>query len=142
MLYEVPAAAGGDYYTVRPLGVDGVEEGRRIGAWGLVVADVSGHGPASAVVMAMLQSILMAMPVEHQMDPGAACSYLNRHLCSKRIEGTFATAVIAGYHPRHGHAPLRPGRPPAADGPPAGSGGRGRTRRSSASKGRPARRWA
>ena len=102
VLYQTPAAAGGDYYTVRPLGVDGVEEGRAVGAWGLVIADVSGHGPAAAVVMAMLQSILMAMPVEHQMDPGAACGYLNRHLCSKRIEGTFATAVIAGYHPASG----------------------------------------
>ncbi len=102
VLYQTPAAAGGDFYTVRPLGVDGVDEGTAIGAWGLVVADVSGHGPASAVVMAMLQSILMAMPVAHQSDPGAVCSYLNKHLCSKRIEGTFATAVVAGYNPDTG----------------------------------------
>ena len=100
--YHTPAAAGGDFYTVRPLGLDGVEEGEATGGWGLVIADVSGHGPAAAVVMAMLQSILMAMPVEHQSDPGAVLAYLNRHLCAKRIEATFATAVVAGYRPDTG----------------------------------------
>lgn len=102
VLYQTPDVAGGDYYTIRPLGVDGVEEGRPIGAWGLVIADVSGHGPAAAVVMAMFQSILMAMPVEHQSDPGSVCAYLNRHLCSKRIESTFVTAIVAGYNPDTG----------------------------------------
>ncbi|BAM02302.1 PP2C family protein-serine/threonine phosphatase [Phycisphaera mikurensis] len=102
VMYQTPAAAGGDFYTVRGLGVDGLDRGRAIGAWGLVVADVSGHGPAAAVVMAMFQSILMAMPVEHQATAGTACAFLNEHLCSKRIEGIFVTALVAGYNPDTG----------------------------------------
>ena len=102
VLYQTPAAAGGDFYTIRPLGVDGLDEGQASGAWGLLVADVAGHGPAAAVVMAMLQSILMAMPVGHQADAGSVCAFLNKHLCSKRIEGAFVTAVVAGYRPDTG----------------------------------------
>ncbi len=41
------------------LGLDGTHEERQ-GPWGIMIADASGHGPAAAVVVAMLHAILHA----------------------------------------------------------------------------------
>ena len=111
--YETFDQAGGDYYNVHPLGVDGLAEGEHDGRWGLMIADVSGHGVAASVVMAMLQAILMTLPVEIAGRPGEVFNYLNRHLCAKRIEQTFVTACAMSYDPstrklrysRAGHPP-------------------------------------
>ena len=111
--YEAYDFAGGDYYNLHPLGVDGLGEGGADGRWGLMVADVSGHGVAAAVVMAMLQAVLMTLPMACQGDPGAVWGYLNRHLCAKRIRQTFVTGVVLGFNPqtrlltysRAGHPP-------------------------------------
>jgi sigma-B regulation protein RsbU (phosphoserine phosphatase) len=47
--YLTSERAGGDYYDFFPF-----PDGR----WGVLIADVSGHGPAAATVMAMLRAIL------------------------------------------------------------------------------------
>ena len=112
--YEAHDFAGGDYYNLQPLGVDGLGRGGADGRWGLMVADVSGHGVAAAVVMAMLQAVLMTLPVSHQGDPGAVCGYLNRHLCAKRIRGTFVTGLVMGFDPHTRRLTYsRAGHPPA-----------------------------
>ncbi len=111
--YDTFDQAGGDYYNVHPLGISGLLEGEHDGRWGMMVADVSGHGPAAAVVMAMLQAILMCLPVENQ-DSATVCEFLNRHLCTKRIDQTFVTAFVIGYDPQDGRLwYARAGHPPA-----------------------------
>ena len=47
--YRPAKRAGGDYFDVFP-----VPEGQ----WGVLIADISGHGAAAAVVMAMTHAIL------------------------------------------------------------------------------------
>lgn len=90
--YETAARAGGDYYDLFDLG-----DGR----WGVVIADVSGHGTPAAVVMAMLRTMLHARCVEcttaSEMLAGA-----NRRLCdqSNRYDGTFVTAFYGIIDPR------------------------------------------
>lgn len=97
--YETFDTAGGDYYDFLPLGRTADGTGDPDAPWCLLVADASGHGPAAAVVMAMLHAILHAYP---QIPPGPAdvLRHLNSHLCDKRIEGTFVTAFLAIYDPR------------------------------------------
>ena len=111
--YETFDQAGGDYYDFQPLGDRG--DGRDPdpnGPWGILIADASGHGPAAAVVMAMLHAILHAYP--HRPDSAAeVLSHANRHLASKQIESSFVTAFFALYDPptrrltyaRAGHNP-------------------------------------
>jgi sigma-B regulation protein RsbU (phosphoserine phosphatase) len=115
--YDAVDAAGGDLYDFVPLGrrpgharaeMDGREDPR----WAILIGDVSGHGPAAAVIMAMLHSILHAYP-SHPQGPAEVMTHLNRHLCSKRVGRTFATALLAFYDPpsrtfgycRAGHHP-------------------------------------
>lgn len=112
--YQTFDQAGGDYYDFRPLGraADGTgpEAG---GPWALLVGDASGHGPAAAVVMAMLHAILRAYPKQRPQRPGEMLRHANEHLASKRIENSFVTAFLAVYDPadrrlcyaRAGHEP-------------------------------------
>ncbi len=122
--YETFDLAGGDYYDFIPLPAkhDNSEAGKTsdsatdvietTGSWIMVVADVSGHGPAAAVIMAMLHAILHAFPHPPE-GPGEVLEHLNRHLCAKRIESSFVTAFLAIYEPvsrrftyaRAGHNP-------------------------------------
>jgi sigma-B regulation protein RsbU (phosphoserine phosphatase) len=81
--------AGGDYYDVLPM---------PDGQWGLLMADVSGHGVAAAVVMAMLHTLLHAFPGP-AMPPSRVFAHVNRHLLSVAPEGMFATAFYGVYDP-------------------------------------------
>ncbi len=115
--YKVFDQAGGDMYALRPLRLldpDAVGDGPGVpdGPWRILVADVSGHGPAAAVVMAMMRSIIDAYPGE-PAGPAEVMHFANRHLCAKRIESRFVTAFFAIYDPitrsftytRAGHNP-------------------------------------
>ena len=113
--YATSRYAGGDYYDVIPLPDD---------RWGILMADVSGHGTRSAVVMAMTSAIFHAYPCP-PTDPADLLCFLNRNL--RRIsKGSFVTAIYAIYHPetrtlhmaRAGHEPpllYRPGQPTAEE---------------------------
>lgn len=90
--YLTSNESGGDYYDFFAL-----PDGR----WGLVIADVSGHGAAAATVMAMLHAILHAYE-EDPFTPDAVMNYANARLSASRIESIFVTAFFAVYCPRTG----------------------------------------
>ncbi|GAB4192173.1 MAG: hypothetical protein Kow00105_06220 [Phycisphaeraceae bacterium] len=121
--YHTFDQAGGDFYTFHPLGT-GLQ--RTVehpdGRWAIVIGDVSGHGPAAAVVMAMVESMLASYPMTPDTT-GQVLDYLNRHLCAKRIYDTFVTAFHALYDPRSRTLTYsRAGHPPPLWRKPGGNG--------------------
>ncbi len=103
--YLTSEQAGGDYYDFFELPGD---------RWGILIADVAGHGPGAATVMAMLHAILHA---HGGIDDGPArvLDYANTRLCAAQMERSFVTAIFAVYDPsaltltyaRAGHPPPR-----------------------------------
>ncbi len=89
--YQTSQRAGGDYYDFFPL---------PDGKWGILIADVSGHGPSAAVVMAITHSIAHLYP-NQSSDPADLLSFVNRHLCDHYMEGieAFVTAFYGIYDP-------------------------------------------
>ncbi|MGA2498555.1 MAG: PP2C family protein-serine/threonine phosphatase [Tepidisphaeraceae bacterium] len=111
--YDPVTNAGGDFYDLIPLGRrPGHPECEGDQRWAILIGDVSGHGPAAAVVMAMLHAIVYAYP-HSPTDPAHVLAYANRHLWNKRMKGAFVTALLAFYDPasrkliycRAGHPP-------------------------------------
>lgn len=87
--YLTSLQAGGDYYDFFPL-----DDGR----WGMIVADVSGHGAGAATVVAMLSSMIHAYPERHR-GPGALLTHLNQQLAAKNISSSFVTAFMGVWAP-------------------------------------------
>jgi sigma-B regulation protein RsbU (phosphoserine phosphatase) len=104
--YCTSARAGGDYYDFFPLDH---------GAWGMFIADVSGHGTPAAVLMAITHAIAHSQPGTHA-PPAMLLEYLNNSLTRSYTRGgTFVTAFYAVLDPaartltysRAGHNPPR-----------------------------------
>ncbi|MEL7471812.1 MAG: PP2C family protein-serine/threonine phosphatase [Planctomycetota bacterium] len=89
--YLTSEHAGGDYYDFFEL-----SEGK----WGVVIADVSGHGAAAATIMAILHTLLHGEA--HDADPTRIMSYANRRLMQAGIEGHFVTVFYGVYEPETG----------------------------------------
>lgn len=89
--YGTSRWAGGDYYDFFPL-----SDGR----YGILVADVSGHGTPAAVVMAITHSIAHAYPGPPH-PPGNLLEYVNERLTAAYTGqlGTFVTAFYGLYDP-------------------------------------------
>ncbi|MBA3312402.1 MAG: PP2C family protein-serine/threonine phosphatase [Planctomycetota bacterium] len=89
--YRTSHRAGGDYYDFFPL---------RNGGWGILIADVSGHGTPAAVVMAITHSIAHLYP-DSSIDPGKMLEFVNRHLVARYTGelGAFVTAFYGVYDP-------------------------------------------
>jgi serine phosphatase RsbU (regulator of sigma subunit) len=83
--YETSRHAGGDYYDVLTLGPD---------RFGIMVADVSGHGAPAAIVMAMIRAVLHTYPGVAD-DPPAVLHHINRHFRYLWDTAMYATAVYA-----------------------------------------------
>jgi sigma-B regulation protein RsbU (phosphoserine phosphatase) len=83
--YRTSLYAGGDYYDVLRL---------PDGQFGVIVADVSGHGAPAAIVMAMLRAAVHAFP-GFACDPAEMVRYLNRHFEFMWESPMFATALCA-----------------------------------------------
>lgn len=96
--YETFDQAGGDFYLFHEMGRSAHAVSRPDGRWAVLVGDVSGHGPAAAVVMAMVQALFFSY-ADPSRDEHGFFEYLNSHLCAKRIDNTFVTAVAAVYDP-------------------------------------------
>jgi sigma-B regulation protein RsbU (phosphoserine phosphatase) len=88
--YLTADEAGGDYYDFFRL------EG---GKWGVIVADVSGHGVGAGTIMAMTHASLYATDRSLLLEPNLALEHLNANLVHKQLEGQFVTAFYGVYDP-------------------------------------------
>lgn len=89
--YETFGQVGGDVYDLVPLH-------REHHPWCIFIGDASGHGPAAAVVAAMVHAIVNDC-ADDSPNPADLFQTLNRRLCQKRIEGSFFTAFMGFYDP-------------------------------------------
>jgi sigma-B regulation protein RsbU (phosphoserine phosphatase) len=89
--YQTSQWAGGDYYDFFPL-----PDGR----WGLLIADVSGHGTPAAVLMAITHSLAHGHP-GHPDPPAVLLGHVNRRLAARYTADneTFVTAFYGIYDP-------------------------------------------
>ncbi|MDR3700700.1 MAG: SpoIIE family protein phosphatase [Candidatus Sulfopaludibacter sp.] len=74
---------GGDFFEMIPLAS---------GAFGIALGDVSGKGPAAALLAAMIQGMLAA-EAENEARPSAVVGKLNRSLARRKFDARFATLV-------------------------------------------------
>jgi phosphoserine phosphatase RsbU/P len=85
--YQTSRYVGGDYYDVVPLPG---------GQCGVMIADVSGHGATSAIIMAMIRAAFHAFPLP-PVDPPVLLHYLNdqfRFLWGSSLLATAFYAVL------------------------------------------------
>ncbi len=90
--YQTSQRAGGDYYDFFPL-----PDGR----FGILIADVSGHGTPAAVMMAVTHSIAHMYPGTSSA-PSDMLNFVGRHLARRYTQNveSFVTAFYAIYDPR------------------------------------------
>ncbi len=82
--YEAASSLGGDFYDILDYG-----EGRI----GLVMADVSGHGPSAALIVSMVKAILHSL-TGPQISPRDALERLNLSLLRMIPEERFVTIFL------------------------------------------------
>jgi len=101
--YQPAAIAAGDYYDLMVLN-DAVPASfiaeRGHDAWGAIVADVSGHGPAAAMEAVQFDAILRTYQGDEPPEgPAGALTYANRYFFSRRPRRHFLTVFAGRYRP-------------------------------------------
>jgi sigma-B regulation protein RsbU (phosphoserine phosphatase) len=88
--YQTSRRAGGDYYDFFPL---------PNGQWGILIADVSGHGTPAAVLMAITHSIAHTS-TDPKTPPSRLLAFVNDRLAAGYTgNGNFITAFYGIYDP-------------------------------------------
>jgi phosphoserine phosphatase RsbU/P len=105
--YQTSQRAGGDYYDLFDCGD---------GCWGMLIADVSGHGAPAAVIMAVTHAIAHLHPGQG-IGAGELLEFINATLAKRYTveNGSFVTAFYGNYdsktrklrYARAGHNPPR-----------------------------------
>ncbi|MEO0630362.1 MAG: PP2C family protein-serine/threonine phosphatase, partial [Planctomycetota bacterium] len=97
--YEPSEAAGGDYYDHRsfpnPAGGEDL--------LGVVIADVSGHGPVAAVTMAVFRTAMLATRL-YTTEPTRTVPDVNAMVFDSVEPGTFVSAFLVTFEPATGLA--------------------------------------
>jgi sigma-B regulation protein RsbU (phosphoserine phosphatase) len=83
--YQTSRHAGGDYYDVLRLGAE---------CFGVLVADVSGHGAPAAIIMAMIRAVVHAYPGVPD-NPPELLHFINRQFKFLWDTPMYATALYA-----------------------------------------------
>lgn len=86
--YQPCAMAGGDYFDIVPLAG---------GVWGLIVADVAGHGASAAVIMAVMRTLVHAhLPHTRYLPSCEFLEFMNRQMTGVYLrDGRFVTVWCA-----------------------------------------------
>lgn len=105
--YEPSAVAGGDYYDLMRLShrVDDYPA-HLPDAFGLMLADVSGHGAGAAMEAVQFDAILRTYKGTEGAGPAGAMTYANRHFFSRKARPHFMTALGFLHSPHTGEVRL------------------------------------
>ncbi len=96
--FKVYKEAGGDYFDVMSLSKDKRENESH--KFGVMIADVTGHGPSAAVEAAMFDAILRTyQPAGNSGNPAQVIEYVNTHFFTRKNRGKFVTAIAMSYDP-------------------------------------------
>ena len=90
--YQPSAHAGGDYFDIVPLAG---------GNWGLIMADVAGHGASAAVIMAVMRTLVHAhLPTNRYLPSCEFLEFMNRQMTGTYVrDGRFVTVWCAVLDP-------------------------------------------
>ncbi len=102
--YQPSLTAGGDYYDLVRLS-HRVREDYPVDwpdTFGLLIADVSGHGAGAAMEAVQFDAILRTYRGDEGEGPAGALTYANRYYFSRRSRGHFMTALGLLYAPHEG----------------------------------------
>lgn len=116
--YQPAEIAAGDYYDLMllPAGGDGsAGSDAKLPNWGVMVGDVSGHGPAAAMEAVQFDAILRTYRGDEAPGgPAGALTYANRYYFSRRPRPHFMTVFAARHRPGAGELDfVSAGHPPA-----------------------------
>jgi len=96
--FQVYKEAGGDYFDVTSLSKEKPEGEAH--NFGVMIADVTGHGPSAAVEAAMFDAILRTYKPEGNISkPAQVIEYVNTHFFTRKNRGKFITAITMSYDP-------------------------------------------
>lgn len=105
--YQPSAVAGGDYYDLMPLSHRMPDyPADKPDAFGMMLADVSGHGAGAAMEAVQFDAILRTYQGGEDAGPAGAMTYANRHFFSRKSRPHFLTALGFLVLPHLGEAHL------------------------------------
>ncbi len=102
VLYQPYKSSGGDYYDIARLTdfiktdeSDSDETENEL--FGIIIADASGHGSASAVEISMFDAILRTYQPNVKLGPAGVFNYANKYLFTRLIRNGYITAFVSSF---------------------------------------------